>query len=188
MLVSYDIFDTILYRKVLYSTDIFKIMEEFLLKNGKWNYNKSFVVCRKKAEFILRVINKNEIKIDDIYDYISKFYSVDSETVDYCKQLEFDTEKKYSFLNTGLVDEIINKIETGDRVILISDMYWSSKYIKELLSEKNKIFHSIDIYVSCDYNASKRNEKLFRKVREIENIEFWRQQLVRRENTFTSWN
>lgn len=96
-------------------------------------------------------------------------------------RIELQTEIKYSFLNKTIVDEIKQHISKGDKVILISDMYWNEKSVRKILASKDQIFESLPIYVSCAHDATKSSGKLYELVRDKE-------QLVYREWTHTGDN
>lgn len=172
MFFSYDIFDTILFRKVPKSTDIFIIMEEKL--RDVWDPNKlgSFSNTRRKVEFWLRRFSKGEITIEDIYGKIREKTQLSEEIIRQIENIEFETEIENSFLDNRIVCEIKQKIKDGANVVLISDMYWHEEQIRGLLSEKDAVFSNLPIYVSCDYGVTKKTGRLFKLVKEKENINY----------------
>lgn len=171
MLFSYDIFDTIILRKVPKSTDIFIIVEEEL--GSLWN-NKfgSFSETRKKAEFWLRRTLLREISIEDIYRVIQKKTQLSEEAIQTIETIELNVEKRYSLLNAYIVEEIKQRIKNKEDVVLISDMYWHENQIREWLSEKNEVFSNLPIYISCDYGFTKESGKLYKLVKEKEKVSF----------------
>ena len=175
MFYSYDIFDTILIRKVPKSTDVFIIMEKEL--GNLWNNEifGSFSEVRRKAEFWLRRLSKAEISIDDIYQAIQKKTQLSEEIIQTIKEFELNVEKEHSLLNIRIVDEIKQKLLDMEPVVLISDMYWHEKQIREWLAEKDGIFSDLPIYISCDYGKTKKTGKLYRLVKEKEkaSVEAW---------------
>ena len=172
MLYSYDIFDTILYRLVPKSVDVFRVMEKNETLLALWTANVSFSQCRKKSEFWLRRIQKTEVTISDIYKNIQKTTGMDWKVLKQIQAIELETEKQLCFLNIPIVDEIKERILSGHRVVLISDMYWGEKEIRSILQEKNSVFCNIPIYVSCDYNVSKKAGNLFSVVAQKENCSY----------------
>lgn len=177
MLYSYDIFDTILYRKLPRSIDIFHVMEDKDEVKRIWgNSSMSFSKCRQYSEFVLRRFSKRELTIDRIYGEIAKRNTYIRTDIEKLIGLELQTERENTFLNRPLCDEIRSLINNGDRVVLISDMYWSAQRIRDILAEKAPIFSDIPIYVSCEYDASKKNGTLFEVVRENERADYndWR--------------
>ncbi len=172
MLYSYDIFDTIIIRKVPKSTDIFVLMEEKL--DGLWNANAFglFSDVRKKTEFWLRKESTKEISIEDIYKSIRRKTQLSEGIIQKIEVIEIETEKNNSLINIMILNEIKKRITDGEKVILISDMYWHEKQIREWLSEKDEVFCNLPIYISSDFGVTKGSGKLFRLVREKENISY----------------
>ena len=175
MTYSYDIFDTILYRKVPSSMDIFTLMDDN--PDVRRLYPGNFSEARRKAEFWLRRKSSHEVTISGIYHEMKYPKEQAKELI----RIELQTEIKYSFLNKTIVDEIKQHISKGDKVILISDMYWNEKSVRKILASKDQIFESLPIYVSCAHDATKSSGKLYELVRDKE-------QLVYREWTHTGDN
>lgn len=69
-------------------------------------------------------MKNTEITIDDIYNRLYTATKIDKQALEKIRQIELETEKELSFLNTAIVDEIKSHIAAGERVVLISDMYW----------------------------------------------------------------
>lgn len=170
MIYSYDIFDTIICRYVPKPVEIFKIMEHD--QDVKALSLKNFCSYRQKSEFWLRRKLGRYITIEQIYAELCKESGIDTRTADILMACELRIEKEWSFLNNKIVDEIIAHIRRGEKVVLISDMYWHETQIREWLSEKNDIFNSIPIYISCDCKASKADGKIFHLVKAQENADF----------------
>lgn len=161
MLYSFDIFDTILYRTVPNSTDIFLLMEEKSKVKTLWKSDESFAEARRKAEFWLRRKTTTEISIEEIYKNIGQKYNLSSDVQEQLIKLELETEKENSFLHTKAVNKIKDLFNRGEQVILLSDMYWHENEVRDLLASKDSIFSEIPIYVSCDHGATKKNRKLY---------------------------
>lgn len=176
MLYSFDVFDTILYRVVPKSTDIFMIMEkDFRLKEmwKKANTKETFSNCRRKAEFWLRRTCKKEITINDIYNRLLYNVGLPLDNVVNFIEIEMDTEMQNSFLNEKVVKEIKKLILKGERVVLISDMYWNESAIRTFLTSKDEFFEKIPLYISCEINAKKVNGGLYKFVAEKENTSYF---------------
>ena len=106
---SWDCFDTIIGRNFYTPVSIFKII------SNKIN-DPTFTEKRIKAEQLSKYKT-----YQDIYEYLPE----------YDPFLELDIEKKYSFP----ILENFNRVQDGD--IIISDMYFSSEEIRELLNYHN---------------------------------------------------
>ena len=168
-LYSFDVFDTLITRRVGVPKGIFALMQEKI--KGKMNLPKDFYTIRIESERLAREIGDcREITFDDIYSKMQADYDLNDETINYLKDLEIKTELE----NLVGIEENILKVQEllkqNERVILISDMYHSSNTIRMFLSHISPIFEKIKIYVSSEYKTSKYEGKLFRIVQQEENI------------------
>ena len=144
-IISFDIFDTLLYRPCVVPTDSFILI-------GQQNNEPSFVTERIEAEKRARKTGK-EVNIDDIYaEMPEKYYSF--------KKIELEYEKRILYANPNakkMYDEAIIK---GKKVICISDMYLPSSFLNEILI-KNGYDNIFKIFVSCEYNKTKWQGTLY---------------------------
>lgn len=145
-LISFDIFDTLIFRPFLEPTDLFNLMElEYYLPG--------FAERRVEAEEEARgkTSKKNyEINIYDIYEELSNYLKIDKDDI---LEKEFAFETKCCYANPYFL-EIFHKLqEMGKKVIVTSDMYWPKEYIQKLLQTCG--YEPDEIYVSCDYEANK---------------------------------
>jgi len=170
---SYDIFDTVIWRTVPNPISIFDVMENDNAFSEYWaDQSVAFAKARRNSEFILRRIKGGGISIEDIYSRIGRKYAVEPEKLKKLIELELRTEGKSWVLNPFVLKEIKENIRKGEKVVLISDMYWDSKHLRKNLVMLDAVFAQIPIYVSCEWNATKASGKLYRIVKEQEGIDF----------------
>ncbi len=173
MLYSYDVFDTLIWRTVPRAKDIFRLMETNehfgRIWEGRWG---SFAQLRVWAEKHVRSNRFSETAIEKIYAELQRRVSCSDECVRELMLLELLTEKKYTILNPEIVGEIRRHIDSGERVVLITDMYWHERQIRELLMEKDAVFSAIPIYVSSDCGTSKSKLMLYCRIRKAESAEY----------------
>ena len=173
MLYSYDIFDTLLYRKVLSPGDIFILMQENPSFSDIWDASRgSFSRIRRETEKRLRGITRKEITIYDIYSEIGRIANISDKACQQLLEIEFDTECRYSFLNKVVYEQIKQLLSLQERVVLISDMYWDEKHLRRLLQYHDDIFAIVPIYVSCEWSASKLKGTLYKKVKAVEKADY----------------
>lgn len=145
MLVSFDVFDTALIRKVYKPVDIFDLVDD------------TFKQKRIQAENLARIDNMF-YTLSDIYKHIpERKYKTKTEI-----NLEYDNCEQ----NTKIYKKYLQHIENGDTVIFISDMYLPSIIIRRMLEKCG--YTQPKVYVSCEMGAYKSDGSLFRKVQEIE--------------------
>lgn len=157
--ISFDVFDTALFRKTSVPRDIFRLIER--------NENLcGFEMSRVKAEVHersgLNSNKKNEVSLNMIYE--------NPEMLKYSPKLEEQYELENIYAN-----EIILKLykyakSKGKKIIFTSDTYFSENFIRELLykSGYNGLY---DIFSSSDINLTKRDGSIFKYVLETLKIE-----------------
>ena len=154
--ISFDIFDTLLFRNVEKPTDLFFQLEKELGEPG-------FHDKRIRAEQDVRRKTgqlQAEIDIFAIYRELSKHISLEAETG---VQREFEAEKQTCFPNPAIKEVYRLLAESGCRMIAVSDMYLPELYLRKLLDTCG--FGGIErVFVSCEYGAGKGNGVLQRMV------------------------
>lgn len=177
-LISFDVFDTLITRRVGQPFGIFSLMENELQKmNFPELLCKDFLTIRIEAEakerwFKNQTSGHKEITLDDIYSVIARNYNLNNIDLERIKKLEISTEKNNLVIIPKTFEILKKYIFDGYRVVLISDMYLSSKTIKEILINIDNIFNKIPVYSSSDFSFSKSEGKLFEIIKEIEDIEY----------------
>lgn len=161
--VSFDIFDTLLKRKVNNPKDVFQLMQ---LNIGEKIPN--FKDRRIKAEKKARLINNpREITLDDIYD---NFSGLDEYQRDYLKGLELKFEKTVLVSNKPIVDLFNECIRDNKAVFIISDMYLPVTFVKQVLDDLG-ISGYTKLYLSSDKHLTKRSGALFNLYLKENNLE-----------------
>lgn len=158
--VSFDIFDTLLCRRVIRPTDVFRLMDADLQVKAC-----DFSEIRIRAEGSLE---GNNPTIYGIYERFQRYTSKIQDTVENLVRREIEKEKKVLRRRESMCQLLGQALELGKKVILISDMYFTKEIMEEILS----YFH-IDgydeLYISCEYGCSK-SEGLFEVVRQEEDV------------------
>lgn len=157
--ISFDLFDTLLLRPFKTPQEVFYIVGHRLEFDG---YNKSFFELRKDAEINARrkkyeKFGHREITIYDIYEEISKVTSIIPEVG---IKTEFEVELDFCQPNPYMIEVYKILYSYGKRIVITSDMYFPQEYISKML-EKIGVVGYEKLYVSCDYNVSKSNGKLY---------------------------
>lgn len=166
--VSFDVFDTLLFRSVVNPDRVFWHMYRKKPKAfpaftaiGDW------VSSRRTAEQEARRISKEtnghgEILLTDIYRCLPTVYS----NIEELMKLELDCECELCVLNVEMA-EIIQYLFTdcGKEIFLISDMYLNSEQISHILSACGLDMSLIKkCYVSSELKCSKKDGELFQIV------------------------
>ena len=161
-IISFDIFDTLIVRKVYQISDIFNYMQTILQNNYniKFNFIETRILAEKEAykEF------KDFTNIEHIYHIIKNKLNITKELTNKIKKLEIDTEKLFITKRDDTVNLLKYAIENNKEVILTSDMYLNTDKIKEILFKTDIEFQG-RIIISCELGKSKNNGDLWEYIK-----------------------
>lgn len=163
--ISFDVFDTLVHRRVLLPSDIFGLVGQ---KIGMDDFAVERIAAEARARRLARP-ETSEVSLDEIYKAFPEKFLPDPERV---KTLELEVEHEFIFANTA-IRSTINKLRVeGFRVIAITDTYLSKEQVGALLSA-NQI--AVDaIYASSDHrhgNFGKYNGRIYPIVCSKEQVE-----------------
>lgn len=176
-LYSFDIFDTLISRKVLAPEGIFFLVQERMKKSDL--QFPSYLVdrypeVRRFAENDVREYyhktleeredERREIHMIDIFDKIKTLYNLTDEQANFL----MDTEKEEEIANTIPVQENVDYfkqlVEDKETVVLISDMYLPKETILEMLAKVDPVLCEVPLFLSSEYGVQKTTRKLFLEV------------------------
>lgn len=182
--VSFDIFDTLVSRRIYRPRDLFSLMqstlatEKFFISAYEIGIIDNFPEIRVQAEVsarenrVRRFGGEPEILISEIYDEILKKHpQLSPATVKKIIDLEIQMEKIVLYKNARGSCLFEKAISDGCKVILISDMYLPSAILKELLTSCGYDISNIPVYSSGEERYSKNSGKLFSIVKKNENVD-----------------
>ena len=158
-IISFDVFDTLIFRAVSVPADVFYFVGERLsvpdFRNIRtWAEWDARLKCDKKNEHM-------EVTFREIWDNLAKDTGLN---VQEGMNAEWEAELSLCYANPFML-KVWNKLrESGKTLIIMSDMYLSSVQIKELL-ERNGFTGASKIFVSCEYGKSKADGKLYEIVK-----------------------
>ncbi len=151
--ISFDIFDTLIMRKVLEPEDIFVLVEEWGRNEG---YDVPFKSWRMEAEKACEGVPD----IGDIYKKMQEDYHVDARLINKYWKKELEIEKKCLIQRAKMVEIYKWSMDKGKRIYLVSDMYIPAKLLAEMLQDLG-ITGFKELFVSCDCKKEKRTGELF---------------------------
>ena len=173
-LYSFDIFDTLISRKVLDPVGIFYIVKEKLAKrtDGFSDYFiKNYPAIRKNSESNVReYYNRSKAERDDDrceiqFEYIFKrmqvLYHLTDEQVEVLKQLELEVEYDNSIPIKERIEYLKKLVADGQEVILVSDMDLSKEFITKLLEKADPVLAQIPLYLSSEIGYQKSAKNLY---------------------------
>ena len=147
--ISFDIFDTLVMRKVYEPHDVFYIVQNIADERGiKVD---SFYANRIQAEInLIRQIPT----LVEIYEEFQRLTKVSAQAKEELSQIEIEIERQVIIPREKMVDIFHKAIDMKKQVYLISDMYLPTALLEDIL-EQNGITGYIKLYNSCDFHRPK---------------------------------
>lgn len=156
--ICFDVFDTLIMRKVFLPTDIFGLVEERLCK--QYGLNIEFKKNRIRAERDCYQKVDKYCDIDQIYDELKKMIAVSDSTLERIQKLEYQIEFENCIARDEVVKAYEYAINKNKIVYLITDMYWKKQFLKSIL-EKSAIFDYEKLLSSCEQKKSKHDGNIW---------------------------
>lgn len=167
--VSFDIFDTLIHRRVLEPTDIFKFVSWKFNEVYQTNSYIDFDNIRKQSEARCRNRIKREcpswedITLDEIYDQIALDYDLDKDKLNQIKQYEIELEIKYCIARATGKELYDLCLQQGKKVICTSDMYLSLETVNAILRKNG--YQTIEkVYLSSELRVGKATGNIFKYI------------------------
>lgn len=170
--ISFDIFDTLVFRPFSNPTDFFYLLGE---KLGFMDFKR----IRIESEWQARQNFKAkkgcyEVKLEDIWFVLANKTGLDMENG---MNVELDLETKLCYANPFMKQVFDKLVSLGKHIMIISDMYIPGDKMKKIL-EACGYTGEKELYVSCDYYKSKASGDLYAHIKE---------QLGLKEDTEKKW-
>lgn len=164
--ISFDVFDTLIFRLFSEPTDVFFLLGEEL---GYMDFKRIRMEMEWKARKKKYKKDKHsEVNLEEIYALLSEETGINK---DRASIREVQLEQECCFANPYMLQTLEALRKLGKRVILTSDMYLNAAQIKELLGHCG--YGAFDAcYVSCEYGASKSEGTLYEEVHKRESREW----------------
>ncbi|MDL2302090.1 HAD-IA family hydrolase [Lachnospiraceae bacterium OttesenSCG-928-D06] len=158
--ISFDIFDTLIFRPFSKPEDAFYFLDE------TFTYL-DFKRIRSEMEFEVRqqIYQKKghyEVTLEEIWDYIERNCGIDKKTG---MEAEIKLELDICYGNPYILEVFEFLKENDKKIIAVSDMYLPADVIQQMVEKCG--FEGISQYfVSCEYKMSKSEGSLYKKVME----------------------
>lgn len=161
--VSFDVFDTLVYRTVNRPADVFYLMEPWAEKElGIAGFHDKRVAAEQEAR---RRSSREDVTLLEIY----KAMAVSDETAARLMEQEESAELAVIRGDELMVSLFRYCVERGKRVLVITDMYQSEGFIRAVLSRAG-LGGGYSLYVSSAEGCTKHSGSLFRHVAAREGI------------------
>ena len=171
-LVSFDIFDTLLHRRVLAPVDVFELVRLRAFEDPRSLLNHqsldNFVETRMLAEAKARTLRvaehggEGEITFDEIYDQWLQETGAARDLADWLKTLELDCETRVLYASVEGKALYDAARAAGCAILFVSDMYLSANFLRDTLeTEGFDGAEGYPLYVSGEARLSKHSGTLY---------------------------
>ncbi len=155
--ITFNIFDTLVTRKVYEPEDVFELVDEkvshtFNIAKGEYKSN------RKKAEENLRKKNNyvGDVDINEIYEEFGKLLNISAELSNQIKEVEIETDISLIIPRKDML-VLYNKLKSMNKeLIMIADMYYTREIIEKILCKCGYLGYC-DILLSSETGFRKDN-------------------------------
>ena len=156
--ICFDLFDTLIMRKVWQPQDIFDLVEESLKEAGI--FLPQYKEKRRMAE---RLSGGGDI--DKIYRILQEEWGLDDATRQFILETEIELEKRHIVPREEMVRIFQEAVAANKRVCIVSDMYLNETLLKSII-EPLGIEGYEALFVSCDHKGKGKTRGLFDVVKE----------------------
>lgn len=159
--ISFDVFDTLIFRPYLEPTELFESVAKQI---GVPEFRKIRCEMEQKArQEQSKKVGNTEVTLDEIYTVINRETGIKEEV----KKIELFEEYRVCYANSYIKQVVEELRKDGKRIIVISDMYLNQIQIGQIL--KRSGYNTFDAYyISCEYRKSKSSGELYQVVLEQE--------------------
>lgn len=164
--ISFDIFDTLITRKIYNPDDVFEILNnEFKTELD----DITFLELRKNAEKEANLKLKHDVNLDEIYDHFNCIKSFNKKVIERMKNMETKLELELCFPKFSMIEVMEELKKSGKKVILVSDMYLNEDTIISMLKKCGikKSKHYDQFYLSNTLNKRKDSGTMWDYLSEV---------------------
>ncbi|HEV7333492.1 MAG TPA: hypothetical protein VGN63_20825 [Flavisolibacter sp.] len=165
-LVSFDVFDTLLTRKVALPHSVFYFAALTAITEGLIGCSPEiYIRIRSEAERVSRTDQPDrQTDAPRIFNLLAKLLMISPEAANRLRDIEIEWERKLLVPVPGAEQLLEKERKEGYSIAFVSDMYWSNKEIGLFLSDANLFREGDQLLVSADHGACKDSGKLFKKL------------------------
>lgn len=158
--VSFDLFDTLVMRQVLFPSDVLELVDAKLKKRG---------ICiqdfgRKRTESEKTLSQGKAPVLAEIYTYMTDRYSIEEITPEELARIEWEVDLELLVPREEMCTFVQEMIDLGKAVYLVTDTYYTECQIRQIL-ERCGILDGLELLVSCEYQTGK-TQQLFEHLKD----------------------
>ncbi len=164
--VSFDVFDTLVFRPFARPADVFLSLNKPFSKVFETTSMVDFSGIRRHAEQHCHKLQKalkpgiEEPTLEEIYDTVSLLYGYDREKLRIIENIEIENEIKFAYPRKSAVQLFDMAKKAGKHVIVASDMYLPKSCIEKILA-KCGVEGYEKLYLSSEMHLTKHSGRMF---------------------------
>lgn len=160
--ISFDVFDTLLTRKVGLPGHIFLLTGRKIKERLNLDVEPEvFANAREIAENEPGSQSVDSFDIYAIYEKLTEQLEISPDLSNTMAEIEMEIETEELIAVEENVKLLENLRNSGHQIVYISDMYLGEEFIRRLLNNYGICTEDEKIYVSCEHGTSKSTGKLF---------------------------
>jgi len=161
--VSFDVFDTLLIRRVCDPVAVFYFVGEESAKRGLTQMSpEAFRNARVEAEALARLpIRDGEVDLAGIYKVLGRIIGCPVDRQRELMEIEVGMEREMIMPMPGARELVEAKRRMGCQIHFISETYLPSDFLEAMLRQHGFMRAGDRLWLSHTHRASKRSEKLF---------------------------
>ena len=159
--VSFDLFDTLIMRQVLFPSDVIELTNLKLKEKNICIEN----FCEKRQQAEKELSRDSAPKLEEIYQFVLDQSPMVDIRAKELAELEWSVDYQLVVPRKEMVAFARNIYERGKKVYIVTDTYYGKEQI-ELLLTKCGVTDYTDILVSCEYKMSK-TQGLFQRLKSM---------------------
>lgn len=145
--ISFDIFDTLVMRKVYFNQDVFRIVAKKYREEAP-----DFFTVRVQSE---RELSRTRYPyIEEIYEDVAEKCGLSEALAFQIMTDEIETERQVIIARKSVVDIFNACKQSGKKVYIVSDMYIHQNDLEDIINKIGIVGYE-KIFVSCEYGTSK---------------------------------
>lgn len=163
--VSFDLFDTLVMRQVLFPADVFELVDDRLRQHGIMI--EDFPAKRMASE---KELSRDRApRLSEIYAHMKQAYQLSEIEPEQMAVLEWEIDCGLVVPRREVCRLLADLEARGKKVYIVTDSYYNKKQITRIL-KKCGITHYTDVFVSCEYGRGK-TQGLFHDFKET--VDVW---------------
>lgn len=158
--VSFDLFDTLIMRQVLFQADVFELVDDRLRQHGI--IIEDFSARRMASEKELS--RERAPRLTEIYSHMKTAYQIAGIDPEQMAVLEWEIDCGLVIPRRDVCEIFVMLAAQGKQIFIVSDSYYNENQIRGIL-KKCGITGYKGLFVSCEYGTGK-TQMLFQKYRQ----------------------